>query len=147
APVLRTEPRAGRRRVLRRQQGIRPDLQGAQGPAGLQRRRAHVRRVRRRRQAAGDLHLRSVRALEQARRRLGQRLGPSEQAVGYQAGHRQQPERDQAGRRRADALDVRRSAHHLPRVRPRAARHVLGRAVPAFLGFARAARLRRVPVA
>ena len=64
-----------------------------------------------------------------------------------QAGHRQPPQHPEAAGRRADAADARRGHHRVPRVRPRAARHVLAREVPALRRHAGAARLRRVPVA
>ena len=50
-----------------------------------------------------------------------------------------------AGTTRADF--ARRRHHHVPRVRPRAARHVLAREISADLGHVGAARFRRVPVA
>ena len=55
-------------------------LQGAQGPAGVRPGRARVRRVRRQRQAAGDLHRRLLRARQQARRRLDECLRAANRA-------------------------------------------------------------------
>ena len=61
--VLRARPRAVRRRVLRGQQAVRPDVQGTPRPAGVRAQRARVRRVRQGRHAARDLHRRLLRAL------------------------------------------------------------------------------------
>ena len=57
------------------------------------------------------------------------------------------PERHEAGRRPAHAADARRGEHALPRVRPRAAWHVLRREVSEICRHPRAARLRGVPLA
>ena len=54
------------RRLLRRHAALRHHLQGAQGHSGLPARRARVRSVRRRRQAAGALLLRLFQARQQA---------------------------------------------------------------------------------
>jgi peptidyl-dipeptidase Dcp len=132
-PLLRTEQCADQRRVLRRQQGLRPDLQGAQGPAGVRPGRARVRRVRRRRQAAGDLHRRLLRARNKRGGAWMNAYVSQSSLMGTHpvvANHLNIPE---AAGRRADPADLRRSAHHVPRVRPRAARHVLEREVPALL--------------
>ena len=108
--LLRAEQRAAERRVLRRQPAVRPDLQGAHGPAGLPPRRARVRRVRRGRQARWRIFLvDSVRARDQARRRVDERLRRPVGADRHQAGGRQPPQHPQAAAGRADAADLGRS--------------------------------------
>ena len=66
-------------------------------------------------------------------------------AARHPPGRGQQPQRDPAGGRAADAADPRRGQHAVPRVRPRAARAELRGHLPAVLRHQRAARLRRVP--
>jgi hypothetical protein len=63
-----------------------------------------------------------------------------------EAGGGQPPQHPQAVRGQAHADDLGRGHHHLPRVRPRAARLLLRRALP-VLHDERAARFRRIPVA
>ena len=63
------------------------------------------------------------------------------------ADHRQQQQLRQGRAGRADAAQLRRRAHALPRVRPRPARAALERHLRARLGHQRAARFRRAAVA
>ena len=74
--VLRAEPRAAGRPLLRRAAALRPDLPRAARHPGLPPRRAGLRGVRRR-HVAGPLLRRLLQARQQERRRLVQRLrGP-----------------------------------------------------------------------
>ena len=119
----------------------------AQGPAGLPGERAGVRRLRQGRIRARALRGRLLRAPQQERRRLGERLRAAVGPARHQARDREPPEHPAAACGRADAAHPRRGADDVPRVRPRAPRHVLGRPLPALRGHQRAAGLRRVPVA
>jgi NAD(P)-dependent dehydrogenase (short-subunit alcohol dehydrogenase family) len=83
----------------------------------------------------------------QARRRVDELVCLAVQADRFQAGGGQPPEHPQAAGRPADAADLGRGEHHLPRVRPRAARHVRRLAVPLALGCQHRARFRRVSLA
>ncbi len=67
-------------------------------------------------------------------------------AARHPAGGRQPPQHPQAAGRPADPDDLGRGHHHVPRVRPCPARHVLQRGLPVLQRHQRAARLRRVPV-
>ena len=95
----------------------------------------------------GALPRRLLRAPEQERRRLDERLRAAVEPARHEARHRQPPQHPAAAGGRADAAHPRRGADDVPRVRPRAARHVLEREVPALRRHERAARLRRVPLA
>ena len=73
--LLRARPRAEGRRVLRRQQALRPHVQGAQGPAGLRAETCasstcSTRTARSSALFLGDFYAR----VQQARRRLDERL-------------------------------------------------------------------------
>ena len=98
--------------------------------------------------AGRDLPERQLRAPEQARRRVDERLSLAV-ARGRRdaADHRQQQQLRQGARRRADAAVGRRRAHAVPRVRARAARPALAGDLRAPVRHAGAARLRRVAVA
>ncbi len=74
-------------------------LQGAQGPAGLRAERARVRRLRQGRLPARALRRRLLRAPQQERRRVGQRLRAAVRAARHEAGDREPPERPAAARR------------------------------------------------
>ena len=67
--------------------------------------------------------------------------------MGHEAGGRESSQHSQAARGRADAVDLRRSAHRVSRVRSRAPRHVFEREVSALQRDERAARFRGVSVA
>ena len=91
---------------------------------------------------------RQLRAPEQARRRVDERLSL---AVAHgrrdAADRRQQQQLRQGARRRADAAVGRRRAHAVPRVRARAARPAVAGDLRAPVRHACAARLRRAAVA
>ncbi len=91
-----------------------------------------LRRVRRGR-AARAVRRRPLRPRLQARRRLDELLRHAVAAAGHDAGGAEHAQHRQARRRRADAADGRQRAHPVPRVRPRAARAVLRRALPDVL--------------
>ena len=129
--VLRARSRAAGRRLLRREQALRPDVQGAQGHPGLPARRARVRGVRRRRQVARALLRRLLQARQQARRRVDGQLRRPEPAcsarkpVVFNVFNFTKPAAGQPALLSFDDVD-----DDVPRVRPRAARHVLEREVP-----------------
>ncbi len=104
--VLRNEERAGERRVLCRDQVVRHHLQGTHRPAEVPPGHLDLRRHRQGRQAAFDLHLRSLCTFVQARWRLDEYLCVAIGADRPQPGRRQSPQHPQAGRRQADADDL-----------------------------------------
>ena len=137
------------RRVLRRRPALRPDLQGTPRPAGLPRPDVRVFEVFDNDGKPLGLFIADYYAREQqARRRLDERVRRRQTGLfgtkPVVANHLNMPKPPDGP---ADAADLRRSHHHVPRVRPRPARHVLEREVSALRRHQRAARLRRVPVA
>ena len=78
--VLRAEPRARGRRVLRGARALRPDVQGAARPAGVSAGRARVRGVRRGRHHRPVL-LRLLQARQQERRRVDGQPGAAVEAA------------------------------------------------------------------
>ena len=130
--VLRDEERAGERRVLRRQPALRPDLQGAQRPAGLP--PGHVRVYDVFDEDGKQLAIFIADMYARESKRGGAWMNSYVVAVRpdrLQAGGRQPPQHPEAAGRQADAADLGRGDHRVPRVRPRAARHVLEREVSA----------------
>ena len=99
-------------------------------------------------QARGPLPQRQLRAADQARRRVDERLPLAvARARRDAADHRQQQQLRQGAGGRAHAAVRRRRAHAVPRVRARAARAALAGDLRAPVGHAGAARLRRAAVA
>ena len=98
------------------------------------------------------LPARQLRAADQAQRRLDERVprcsrGTAARRRAGAADHRQQQQLREGRARRADAAQLRRRAHAVPRVRPRPARAAVERHLRAALGHQRAARFRRAAVA
>ena len=105
--VLRARSRAAGRCVLRRAPALRPELQGAPGPARLPAGRARVRGIRRRRRAARAVPRRLFRARQQAGRGVDGRLRDAVAAAASQAGGGESPEHPQAAGRPAGAAHLR----------------------------------------
>ena len=81
------------------------------------------------------------------RRRLDERIRQPKRIVRHEAGGRESPQHSETGSRPAHPAHLRRSADGVPRVRPRAPRHVFAREISALQRDERAARFRRVSVA
>ena len=109
---------------------VRPALPSARRRAGLASGCAGVGGARRGRLPRRPVLRRLFRAAVQAQRRLDDVAARSGEARGrHPAADRQRHEFLQGRRRRADAAELRRRAHAVPRVRPRAARAAVGRHV------------------
>ena len=145
--LFRVQQGADRRRLLRRQPALRADLQGAEGHPDLEPGHARVPGLRPGRQAAGAVHDRPVEAGQQERRRLDVEPGQPVVPARHQAGRLQRRELHQARARPARADQLGRRDDDVPRVRPRASRHVRGADLSDAVGHQRRPRLRRVPVA
>ena len=148
-PYFELEHVLQRRRLLRREQAVRPDVQGAQGPARVSSRRSRVRGLRRRTASRWpsttlDLYARpnkSGGAWMDSFVDQSALLGTHPVVV-------QRHQLHQAGPGTAGAAVVRRREHALPRVRPRAARHVRRTSqYPTFTGTTVPRDFVRVPVA
>ena len=109
--------------------------------------RAGLRGVRRGRLAARPVPARPLRPAHQAGRRVDEQPASTSRACSASSPVVMNNLNITKPARGADAADLRRGQHRVPRVRPRAARPVLRRALPALLRHHRAARLRRVPLA
>ena len=79
-------------------------------------------------------YARPLQARQQERRRVDGQLRRPVEAARHQAGHLQRRQLHQAGARPAGAAQLRRRDHDVPRVRPRAARHVRGADYPTLSG-------------
>ncbi len=144
-PLVRGRAGAAGRRLLRGEPAVRRHLHRAVRPGRLPPRRPHLRGDRRGRHGGRALRARPVHPRLEARRRLDEPADLAERPAAASGRRRQQPQRAEAGRRRADAADVRRGVDVLPRVRARAARAVRARDVPEARRHERVPRLRRVP--
>src|SRR6059058_411439 len=142
--LLRARSRARGRGVLRGAPAVRTLLQGAPRPARLPGGRQGVRGLRRRRRAARAVPGRLLRTRQQAGWRVDGFLREPVAAAAPQAGGGEPSEHPQAAAGAAGAAHLRRGHDHVPRVRARAARHALERALPEALRHRGAARLRRV---
>ena len=145
--VFPARPHA-RRRVRLRASAVRHPLRRAAGPPRLSPGRSRVRSARRATTAGRRVPVRQLRAADQARRRVDERLPqPVARRRRDAADRRQQQQLRQGAGGRADAAVRRRRAHAVPRIRPWAARPAVAGDLRAALGHERAARLRRAAVA